>query len=93
MLKLTAPQFKEAATRTGYGNRPAGSEKAVSIDFPKKRLMSKFDNDEMYQDVMGGGDTSTEARNAKMNASSRMPFSEFKNQLASDNDDGPEQYP
>jgi len=56
--------------------------------------MSKFDNDEMYQDVMGGGDTSTEARNAKMNASSRMPFSEFKNQLASDNDDGPEQqYP
>jgi|LauGreDrversion4_2_1035121.scaffolds.fasta_scaffold712207_1 hypothetical protein len=43
---------------------------------------------------MGGGDTSTEARNAKMNASSRKPFSEFRNQLAaSDNEDPTDMFP
>jgi len=46
--------------------------------FKKKRNLSKFDDEEEYFDKMNQ-DTTTEARNAKGNASSRIPFSEFRN--------------
>lgn len=50
--------------------------------------MSKFDDEEAYFEQNMGQDTTTEARNAKANASSRMPFSEYRqpNMLSGDDD-------
>lgn len=53
--------------------------------FKKKRHLSKFDDEEEYFDKMQQ-DTTTEARNAKANASSRMPFSDYRQQLVTDFD-------
>ena len=44
--------------------------------FKKKRNLSKFDDEEEYFDKIP--DTTTEARNAKANASSRVPFSQYR---------------
>ena len=45
----------------------------------KKRNMSRFDDEDAFFDKMNQhNDTTTEARNAKGNASSRMPFSDFR---------------
>jgi hypothetical protein len=55
----------------------------------KKRNLSKFDDEEAF--FAPGGDTTTEARNAKANASSRMPFSGYGGggmQLMSDEEGG-----
>jgi hypothetical protein len=54
----------------------------------KKRNMSRFDDEDAFFDKMNQhNDTTTEARNAKGNASSRMPFSDFRQQQITDNEE------
>ena len=45
--------------------------------YKKKRVLSRFDDEEAFFDKTQN-DTTTEARNVKGIASSRMPFSEYR---------------
>jgi hypothetical protein len=49
--------------------------------------MSRFDDEDAFFDKGTHNDTTTEARNVKGIASSRMPFSEYRQQIITDNDD------
>jgi hypothetical protein len=49
--------------------------------FKKTRILERFQDEEDFFNNGDGQATTTEARNAKANASSRMPFSEYRQQL------------
>jgi len=55
--------------------------------YKKKRVMSRFDDEDAFFDKGTHNDTTTEARNVMGIASSRMPFSEYRQQIITDNDD------
>ena len=54
--------------------------------YKKKRVLSRFEDEEAFFDKTQN-DTTTEARNVKGIASSRMPFSEYRQQMITDNDE------
>lgn len=53
----------------------------------KKRNLSRFEDEDAFFDKMNQNDTTTEARNAKANASSRMPFSDYRHPNITDNEE------
>ena len=71
-------------TRTAYDIARQQLDQSLNVEMDidhikKKRNMSRFDDEEAFFDKMNQhNDTTTEARNAKGNASSRMPFSDFR---------------
>jgi len=71
-------------TRTAYDIARQQLDQSLNVEMDidhikKKRNMSRFDDEDAFFDKMNqNNDTTTEARNAKGNASSRMPFSDFR---------------